>query len=321
MLHLKNTFTVLACVIISAVVAADSVIIFNPMPIDGKSTDVGLFNDIVSAELSCAENIKLVDRNQLDKLLREKSLKPNGMLNTNEVNNIGSLLGADYFISGSVREKNNKLLIFIKSISVKTGVVKIKYLNTSADVETAAKNTAQKAVELINSLKDQRKPETVQEQLLFPDKKRPSVAVCVPEIHIASRRLIDPAAENELIKIFIKQKFNVKQLSPQLTIGKGGLLDNIVGNQTTLLKAAKKVGADYLIYGEAVSESSDSFGNYRTSRARVELKVISTSTNNIVWADSLYAGAADTAEIISGKKAIQKAAAKLAMKAAEALLK
>ena len=321
MLHLKTTIAAMICTIFAAFVAADTVIIFNPMQFDGKSADSGLFNDIISAELSCVDGIKLVDRNQLDKLLQEKSLKPNGMLNSDEVNNIGSLLGADYFVSGSVREKNNKLLIFIKSISVKTGVVKIKYINTVPEIESAANDTAQKAIELVKADTVQEKSATHREQLLHPDKKRPTVAICIPEIHIASQRLIDPAAENELIKNFLRQKFNVKQLSPQLAIGKGGLVDNIVGNQTTLLKAAKQVDADYLVYGEAVSETSDSFGNYRTSRARVELKIISISTNSIVWADSSYAGAADTAEIISGKKAIQKAAAKLALKAVEALLK
>ena len=66
--------------------------------------------------------------------------------------------------------------------------------------------------------------------------------------------------------------------------------------------------------------ASDSFGNYRTSRARVEIKIISTSTGDVIWADSTYAGTADTAEV-SGKKAIQKAVAKLAIKAAAVLLK
>ena len=35
--------------------------------------------------------------------------------------------------------------------------------------------------------------------------------------------------------------------------------------------------------------ASDSFGNYRTSRARVEIKIISTSTGDVIWADSTYA--------------------------------
>ena len=320
MLRSKIFFSVMAGIIFSAIALADSVIIFNPMQVDGKGVDAGLFNDIVSAELSCADKIKLVDREQLGKLLREKSLQPNGMLNANEVSNIGTLLGADYFVSGSLREKGDKLMIFVKTISVKTGVLKMKYINSANDIESAAQKTVQAAIGLVKSQKEQKSPATVENQLIFPEKKRPAVAIFIPEIHVATQNLIDPAAENELTKTFLQQKFQVKQLAP-LAVGKNGLLDNVVGNRTTLVKAAEKAGAAYLIFGEAVSESSDSFGNYRTSRARVELKIISTSTGDVIWADSTYAGAADTAEIISGKKAIHKAAAKLAIKAAAALLK
>lgn len=320
MLRSKIFFSVMAGIIFSAIALADSVIIFNPMLIDGKGVDAGLFNDIVSAELSCADQIKLVDREQLGKLLREKSMHPNGMLNASEVSNIGSLLGADNFVSGSVREKGDKLMIFVKTISVKTGVVKMKYINIANNLEVAAAKTAQAAIDLVKSQKTAAAAAPAKTELLAPGKKRPTVAIFIPEIHIASQRIIDPAAENELIKIFLQQKFNVKQLPPQLAVGKAGLLDNIAGNRTTLLKAAKSAGADFLVYGEAIAESSDAFGNYRTSRARVELKVISTASGNIIRADSAYAGAADTAEIISGKKAVQKAAAKLAAETIKAIL-
>ena len=320
MLRSPKIFSVMAVFLISSIALADSVIIFNPMLIDGKGVDAGLFNDIVSAELSCSEQIKLVDREQLDKLLRERSLKPNGMLNADDVSNIGSLLGADSFVSGSVREKGDKLMIFVKTISVKTGVVKMKYINVANNLESAAEKTAQTAIDLIKSQKAAVNSVSTKIEILVPEKKRPVVAIFIPEIHIASQRLIDPAAENELTKFFLTQKFPVKQLAP-LAVGQNGLLDNLIGNRTKLVEAAEKVGAAYLIFGEAISESSDTFGNYRTSRARVELKIISTANNNIVWADSAYAGAADTAEIISGKKAIQKAAVKLALKAADVLLK
>ncbi|MBQ8753890.1 MAG: hypothetical protein IJZ19_02555 [Lentisphaeria bacterium] len=322
MLYLKKMLVAVVCFMISAVMAADPVIIFNPMQIESKLIDASLFNDLVAAELSCTAGIKLVERNQLDRILKEKSLSPNGMLDANAINNIGSLLGADCFVSGSVREKDNKLLIFVKSIYVKNSVMKMKYISIAADLEKAAKATAQVAVDTVKMQKTQ-KLSIVSPggQLLFPDRKRPIVAVCIPEIHIASQRLIDPAAENELTKILLQQKFNVKQMSSTLAIGKNGLIESIIGDRTTMLKIARKSGADYLIYGEAVSESSDTFGNYRTSRARVELKIIATASNNVIWADSAYAGAADTSEIISGKKAIQKAAAALALKVADALLR
>jgi TolB-like protein len=291
MLRSKKIFSVMAVFLISSIALADSVIIFNPMLIDGKGVDAGLFNDIVSAELSCSEQIKLVDREQLDKLLRERSLKPNGMLNADDVSNIGSLLGADSFVSGSVREKGDKLMIFVKTISVKTGVVKMKYINVANNLESAAEKTAQTAIDLIKSQKAAAVPVSAIAKLLAPGKKRPVVAIYIPEIHIASQRLIDPAAENELTKIFLEQEFPVKQIAP-LSVGKNGLLDDLIGNRTTLVKAAKNAGADYLIFGEAVSESSDAFGNYRTSRARVitsassfsiRASVVTCCFSSLIW--------------------------------------
>ena len=308
-------FAVLICT------AGNIAVIFNPIQVEDKNFDAGLYNDIVAAELSCTEKIKLVDRKALDKLLKERSLRPNGMLGADEVNSIGSLLGADYFVSGSVRVRDNNLLIFVKSISVSSSVMKMKYIKQPVDPQKAAIATVQSIVELLKINGESNKIVAAESiQVICPEKKRPGVAILLPEMHINSRAIIDPAAENELTKVFLHQKFRIKQIAP-LTVGQGGLWNKLTGDRTTLLKAAKKAGADYLIYGEAIAESSGSFGNYLTCRARVELKIIAINENNIVFADSAYAGAADTAEVIAGKKAIQKAASKLALKASAALLK
>ena len=308
------------CAILSCT-AGNIAVIFNPIQVEDKNFDAGLYNDIVAAELSCTEKIKLVDRKALDKLLKERSLRPNGMLEADEVNSIGSLLGADYFVSGSVRVRDKNLLIFVKSISVSSSVMKMKYIKQPVDPQKAAIATVQSIVELLKINGESNKIVAAESiQVICPEKKRPAVAILLPEMHINTRAIIDPAAENELAKVFLHQKFRIKQIVT-LTVGQPGLWNQLTGDRTTLLKAAKKAGADYLIYGEAIAENSGSFGNYQTCRARVELKIIAVNENNIVFADSAYAGAADTAEIIAGKKAIQKAASKLGLKAAAALLK
>ncbi len=320
MQHSKFIQTILLSSFLAITAAADPVVVFTPMQMEENTVD-GVFNDIVAAELSCSEKIKLVDRELLGKILREKSLAPGGLLNAEDAGSVGSLLGADYFISGSVRKKEGNLLIFIRSVSVRTGSVKMKYLHSSADLESAAKKTAQTGVELVTEQTEKKTPpQSGNPPLLFPEKTRPAVAVCIPEIHVASQRLIDPAAENEITKVLLQQNFTVRQISAQLKLGENGLWDNLAGSRTTWLKAAEKAGAAFLIYGEGISESSDMFGNYRTARARLEIKVISVSDGRIVFADSACAGAADAAEVIAGKKAILKAASGLALKVAGALL-
>ena len=200
---LKNLLSAAVFCIVLAVPAKDVAVVFNPLAWDGKDGDGTLFNDIVSAELSCMENLKLVDREQLNKLLAERSLKPNGMLGNDDACNIGTLLGADNFVSGSVRSRNNKLMIFVKSISVRSSVVKMKYINVPADLESAAKQTAKLVTELLKHREDGVQSVSITEKLMAPDKKRPAIAVFLPEIHVANNPVIDPAAENELTKYFL----------------------------------------------------------------------------------------------------------------------
>ena len=295
--------------------------IFNPLKVDGNFAEIELFNDILGAKLSCTDKIKLVDRNALNKILQEKSLSNSGMLDTSAVNNIGTLLGADHFVSGSIRSRDKNTMIFVKIISVKTGVVKMQYISrkSGTEMEQLADKVIEKIIKLVSDNKADAAKETKQ-NLLYPKKKRPSVTLLLPEIHILRQNIIDPAAENMLTKILLEQKFEIKQFPEQLKTGRPGAVAKLLGNRKSLLESAKECGAEYLIYGEAIAESAGNFGSYQTARARVELKIISVSNGSICFADSAYAGAADTGEIIAGKMAIQKAAAKLAMKAAEHLL-
>lgn len=314
---------VLAVLLFSVFIAVgkETVIIFNPLQLDDKITDGKILNDIISAELSCADGLKLVERKQLNKLLAEKSLSTNGMLEPQDVSDIGTLLGADYFVSGSIRNFDKKWLLFIKTVSIKTGIVKMKYFSTPGN---AMEETGQKAVaEIITLLKNQQKypNKTTTQELLFPDKKRPVVAVFLPELHIFRENLIDPAAENMITKLLLQQKFIVKQLPHQLLTGQKGILQKLSGDRKTLLKIAKEQNVEFLIYGEAIAENADRFGNFNTARARVEIKVISTKTSEIHFADSAYAGAMDTAPVIAGKIAIQKATQKIFQPLAKSLLK
>jgi hypothetical protein len=136
--------------------------------------------------------------------------------------------------------------------------------------------------------------------------KRPSVMVIIPEMHVRQRILIDPAAEIELIKRLIADKFKV--VDPEyLTMMRNdpSNANTIFKNKKTAAEFAAKKGVDILIYGEAISERGATLGEFEGCRGRVEIKVIKVD-------DSAYGGATDLAETTAGKKAIQKAANKLA---------
>ncbi len=304
--------------------AESPVVIFQPFPYDAGYKEGALVNDVVMAELSCSEAVKLVDREELGKVLKEKSLQFDGMLSGTDAAQLSTLLGANYFLSGSMRISGEKMTVFARVLSVKTGVVKIGYITEKAPfdaVETGRKITEKLIATLAQHQPEQEKSDSAELPLIQPEKVRPAVVVLLPELHIAQSNLIDPAAENLLTNALIQQKFKVLQPRETLSFGEPGFWDLLRGNRSDLLKIAKDAGASCLVYGEAIAEKANDFGNFHTARARVELKVIRVEDGAVIFAQSSYAGAADTAEVIAGKRAIQLAAQKLVPELVHALLK
>ncbi|MCI5778395.1 MAG: CsgG/HfaB family protein [Lentisphaeria bacterium] len=318
---MKRLFCLLVLAAAGFVYGADVVVIFQPFKSDAGVPDVEVLNDMIAAELSCADGIRTVSREQLDRLLREKAMRADGMAESGEVEKIGPLPGADYLVSGSIRSEKDKLRIFVKTISVKSGVVRMNYLTAaSGKSEEVGRQTVAAILALLKERGQERVSPAAETGVPAPDRKRPTVVVFLPEMHIFSESVLDPAAENMLTGVLLRWKFPVKQLPGRITAGEPGALRKLLGGRNSLLDLAREQNADFLIYGEAIAENGDRFGGFSTARARVEVKVISTRTSAIRFADSAYAGAMDSAPVIAGKMAIQKAAGKLAESVARALL-
>lgn len=177
------------------------------------------------------------------------------------------------------------------------------------------------------------KQQAPQEIVIPAEFKRPKVMVVIPEMHIAGRRMIDPAAETEVTNILIQYQFPVidsEQAGKILkesnafaagTANTGDAAALLLKKQPTLLKVAKENGVDILIYGEAISEFGAALGDFNGCRARVELKAVRTSDQRVLLSESEYAGSTDLAESIAGKQAIQNAAKKMTPKFALDLVK
>jgi hypothetical protein len=69
--------------------------------------------------------------------------------------------------------------------------------------------------------------------------------------------------------------------------------------------------ADILISGEAFSELGARHGNLVSSRGRIELKVVRTSTHELLWTDRETQVAVDLGNQTAGKEALEKAAGRL----------
>lgn len=147
--------------------------------------------------------------------------------------------------------------------------------------------------------------------------RKTRVMVVLPEFHI-EREVPDPAAETEIIKCLLSNNYQLVDQKISGQVRYSDQMKAIIGGDT---KAAQELGlrnsADIIIYGEAFSErAQDAFGVI-SCRARVEVRAVKCSTGEIVAADAEFASAADMAELIAGKKALEKAGKRVCEKILE----
>ncbi|OGV31592.1 MAG: hypothetical protein A2020_15160 [Lentisphaerae bacterium GWF2_45_14] len=278
-----------------------------------------LIEEIMQAELSSSDNITLVDRESLQRALKEMQMSEQGMLDPATASKLGKIVGAKFFCTGKITESGSKKMVIVKIIDVETTVAKLSYavLTDKDDAVQTGKTLAQNIEKLIAQHEKDNASRVADSKAnsakpVPADWKRPVVMVVIPEMHVA-HQVIDPAAETEIVKRLIGEKFKVID-SEYIRVLKTNpeQAKVIFGVLSTSSDYAKQKGADVLIYGEAISEQGASIGEFEGCRARVELKAIDTKNGEILLSDSAYAGATDLAETVAGKKAIQNAADKLA---------
>ena len=79
------------------------------------------------SELSRSKRLIIVEREKIDKILKEQELGMTGVADTSKIGEIGKLLAADYIVYGDYtfiesQENKNKILINVHYTKIKTGV-------------------------------------------------------------------------------------------------------------------------------------------------------------------------------------------------------
>ena len=313
--------TVLTFLLLTSVVAEKTVVAVNPLSASGElAKEEQIISDIMQAELSVSENITLVDRENLSKALKELQLAQQGMISPESAKKLGKIVGAKFFCSGKITKSGDKTMAIVKIVDIETTVTKLAYttLKSEEDAIEAGKSLAGNIEKLIANFTDEKSAmakkiaEENQVKAIPEEWKRPVVMVIIPEMHV-NQRVIDPAAETELIKRLIADKFKVIN-SEYVTMMRNdpSNAEKTFSSKKTAAEFAATKGVDILIYGEAISELGARLGEFEGCRARVEVKAIKVADGEILLSDSAYGGATDLAETTAGKKALQKAANKLA---------
>ncbi len=144
-----------------------------------------------------------------------------------------------------------------------------------------------------------------------PGLQRPlTILVVIPETHLGRATVPDPAAETEIIRQLIAAGYTVVDQSRIGEIRYAGEVRRMARAPTPEL--ARELGsrfrADVLIVGEAFSEAAGTVGSMVSVRARVEVRVVLSTTGQIIASEAAAASAADIAENIAGKTALATAA-------------
>jgi len=263
----------------------------------------GLTN-LVSARLMENDRLYLVERQQLEQVLKEQSLNLSGLVGPQQQIQIGKLTGARLMLTGTLTQLDQDLLLSTKLFSTETGQVKGVSVTgkTSDDLAELADDLAEKVLKLVqtqaaNLVPPSKPPADRLAELkkLLKDREKPSLSVHITERHIG-QPTTDPAAETEFSKMALACDFP--------------LVDST---------ARAKSKPDLIVRGEAFSELAGRRGDLVIVRARVEIEVTQRKTGEILVKDRETTVHVGTAENVAGKTALQKAAGRLAERVLPAL--
>ena len=273
---------------------------------------------LITGELSSDPNLKMVEREKLDRIFDELGLSLSGIVDENEAAKIGQLSGAKILVTGRAFTVDGELVIVAKVIATETSRVKAEIVKgsisdkftTIADeiAKRVHKVISEEGPSMVAKVVDIVSPEDRLDFLRakLKGKKLPKVSVAVIERHFGGVT-VDPAVETEVIYYLKKLGFTViSQKGDTLASWASEYFKN---SNTEVPKEVDKI--DVLIIGEAFSEFAMRKGNLVSGKARVELQAIDCKTGRVLSIDRETNTAVDVSEQMAAKKALQGAAGNL----------
>ena len=281
------------------------------------NTELGRqIGDILTARLSIYNQFRLVDRRNMEDLLKEHQLSLSGLTDAEQVVKVGKIVGAKIMVFGSIFAVEKELYIAAKIVGVETSQVKgvLATGKLESSVSEIISQLSDKLVEGLDKWTAELLPKTenfqnpiatLKEQL--KDKKLPSVAVMVTEQHLSRPAAGDPAAETEIKKVLKEVGFNV-----------------VEADRKTLEKWSKDyslMGVDIIITGEGISEFGARLGGLVSCSARLEVQATERESHKVISSERTTRRAVDLSENIAAKTALQAAGHELAIKTIEKIAK
>jgi len=290
-------------------------------PEQRKETAEVLFT-IITDRLGALPDVTLVERREMDRILKEQALNLTGLTDAEKSIKIGKLLGARFLLSGRGFKLDDLIYVTTKVINAETGAYKGIFTTANKGVATSeivlkvCDGLVEKLPATLNEIGGGTAPAIDPVELL---KQRlgnaaKSWLIAAREEH-RGPPVIDPAVENELEHLLSGAGQTVE------TLGKDKakqLIDGAVG----IVETARDHQADYCVVAQGFSEFGKRLNNDLVAcLARVETKITDAKTGAVLAAGSLEARATDLGEQLAAKQALRKAARQLLLDLAEKLQK
>jgi TolB-like protein len=85
---------------------------------------------LLRSYLSDADDVIVLDRDRLDKVLDEQALSLSGLVDSSQVQSIGKILGAEFILAGKIDRQGREIVISADLIRVKTGQIQTEIVRS-----------------------------------------------------------------------------------------------------------------------------------------------------------------------------------------------
>lgn len=276
-----------------------------------------VISELARVRLSMRDDLRLVTREEMEKILSEQSLGIAGV--TEEAApQVGRLLGAQVIVVGRVFSLEGEVFATAKIIGTETSRVyaemasgdKDKIKEWSMALGDTIGNVIQKGASTLVASVRLKDAEINELRKSLGEASLPKVFVCISE-EVIGVEVPDPAAQTELQRILSKLGFEVvKDTSGELK--KWAEAYAAEGGKTA---PPKGMSVDVFLIGEGFSQFAARTGDLVSARARVELEALDPRTGAVLASERETASAVDLAEQIAAKTALQETAARLTYRA------
>lgn len=257
-----------------------------------KSKDEGVGSsvaDLLTVKLIESGKFDVVERAEINKILDELQLSGSGLVKPETQVKVGHMIGAKIMIAGSIIRAGKTNYVVAKAIGTETSRVVGVSVNGAAEPTELVPQVAEKLVKQLEENIEKLLPEEITTQsvieLLAPKVKGEKRKVYVEVKEDIAVTVKDPAVETELKKLLLALGFEL---------------------------AAKADAADFAIIGEGQAVQSNSYRQFLSAAAVVELTL--SQGDQVLAVDRQEETLAGSNYQLTAKNALAQAALKLASK-------